>query len=328
MPRSPPTRRTILYAGCNLAVAAAAPQAAAKGMVLRVGHFPNVTHVQALVARAMARAGAPWFEPRLGQDLAIEWYLYNAGPSAMEAFFADTLDLTYVGPGPAINAYARARGETIRIVAGAVEGGAGLVVRPDAGLRTQADFRGRRIATPQLGNTQDIAARSWLAAGGLRITMSGGDALVVPASNPDQLALFKAGQVDAVWTVEPWVSRLETEAGGTVLVEETDAVTTVLAARDKFLERHRDVAQRFVAAHAELTAWVRANAEQAQTMVRGELAALTRTEVRPALIARAWRRIILTPDASRPALESFVMKAKEAGFLRSVPDLSRLLVVF
>ena len=139
------------------------------------------------------------------------------------------------GPNPAINAYARSRGEEIRIVAGAVNGGSALVVQPDAGLGKPADFRGKRIATPQFGNTQDVAARAWLAAGGLRITQTGGDAQVLPTANPDQLALFQRKQVDAVWTVEPWVSRLELEAGGKILVEEKDAVTTVLAASAKFL---------------------------------------------------------------------------------------------
>src|SRR5437763_5296656 len=123
--------------------------------VLRVGHFPNITHVQALVAHNLSRQGKGWFEQRLGGDVEIQWFIYNAGPSAMEAIFANSIDLTYVGPSPALNAYAKARGEDIRIIAGAVEGGAALVVQPGAGLRTPADFRGKKIGTPQLGNTQD-----------------------------------------------------------------------------------------------------------------------------------------------------------------------------
>jgi NitT/TauT family transport system substrate-binding protein len=146
----------------------------------------------------------------------------------MEAIFADAIDLAYVGPSPAINAYAKARGEDIRIIAGAAEGGAALVVQPDAGLRRAADFKGKKIGTPQLGNTQDVAARAWLSSGGLRITLTGGDAQVIPTANPDQLSLFQQRQLDAVWTVEPWVSRLEIEAGGKVLLEETGSVTTVV----------------------------------------------------------------------------------------------------
>src|SRR6476659_9320341 len=186
---------------------ASTPTPAAAGDTIRVGHFPNVTHVQSWVAHHLSRSGRGWFEERLGPDVKIEWYVYNAGPSAMEAIIADSIDLTYVGPSPALNAYTKSNGEEIRIVAGAAAGGAALVVQGESGLKAPADFRGKTIATPQLGNTQDVACRAWLAAGGLKITQTGGDAHVLPTANPDQLTLFKQKQLDAVWTVEPWVSR-------------------------------------------------------------------------------------------------------------------------
>ena len=300
------------------------PTASAEPTTLRVGHFPNITHVQALVAHGLTRQGKGWFEQRLGPNVKIDWYVYNAGPSAMEAIFAGTVDLTYVGPSPAINAYAKARGEDIRIVSGAVEGGAALVVQPDGKLREQADFRGKKLATPQLGNTQDVSARAWLTDGGLHVTVSGGDVQVIPTANPDQLSLFKSLQIDAVWTVEPWVSRLEMESGGKILVEEKDAVTTVLVSGKKFLDTRRDLVRRFVAAHAELTDWIAAHPKEAQAMVRDELAAETRTQVGPDLIAHAWSRIVVTNEVSRTALDAFVTKAKQAGFLRAAPNLARL----
>jgi NitT/TauT family transport system substrate-binding protein len=170
--------------------------AARAQIVLRVGHFPNVTHAQSLVARAFSRQGKGWFEQRLGPEVTIQWFVYNAGPSAMEAIFAKSIDLTYVGPNPTINAYAKSRGEEVRVIAGAANGGSAFVVQGDSTLKTPADFRGKRIATPQLGNTQDVAARSWLLRGGLRITQMGGDAQVVPTANPDQLLLFKQKQLD------------------------------------------------------------------------------------------------------------------------------------
>ena len=299
--------------------------ASAQSVTLRVGHFPNITQVQALVAHGLSRRGQGWFEARLGLDVKMTWFLYNAGPSAMEAISADSIDLTYVGPSPAIDAYAKAGGDDIRIVAGAVEGGAALVVQPDAGLRTPADFRGKKIGTPQLGNTQDVSARAWLADGGLKVTITGGDAQVIPTANPDQLSLFQTRQLDAVWTVEPWVSRLETEAGGKVLVEETGSVSTVLVSSVKLLRTQRDLVRRFTAANTGLTAWIKDHPTEAQAIARDELAAETRTKVDAGLVARAWKRISLTPDVSRDAMESFVAKAREAGFLRSAPDLSRLI---
>src|SRR5438874_3726262 len=217
---------------------------------IRVGHFPNITHAQGVVAHALSRQGKGWFEQRLGEGTKIEWFVYNAGPSAMEAIFARSIDLTYVGSAPVLNAYTKAKGEEIRVIAGAANGGAGLVVQPDQKLSAPADFRGKKIATPQLGNTQDISCRAWLTAGGLKITQLGGDAQVLPTQNPDKLSLFQQKRVDAVWTVEPWVSRLEREAGGKVLVDEREVATTVLVSRVKFLSDKRDVAKKFAQAHA------------------------------------------------------------------------------
>jgi NitT/TauT family transport system substrate-binding protein len=292
---------------------------------VRVGHFPNVTHMQALVAHAMSRRGDGWFEKRVGPEVKIEWFVYNAGPSATEAIFANSIDLTYIGPSPAINAYAKSRGEEIRVLSGAVNGGAALVVQPDGNFRVPNDFRGKRIATPQLGNTQDVACRAWLASGGLKITQLGGDAQVLPTQNPDQITLFKQKKVDAVWTVEPWVSRLELESGGKILVDERDAVTTVLVSSAKFLATQRDLARKFVEAHRALTDWVQQNAAEAQRLVATELMEETKAKMSDQLIANAWKRIVLTNEIKRDALEKFVANAKTAGFLRDVPDLGRLL---
>src|ERR1700756_2073094 len=233
-------------------------------IVVRVGHFPNITHVQGLVAHNLSRQGKGWFEARLGPGVEIQWFTYNAGPSAMEVIFAKSIELTYVGPGPALNAYAKSQGEEIRIIAGAANGGAALVVQPHANLKAPADFKGKKIATPQLGNTQDISCRAWLTSGGLRITQLGGDAQVLPTQNPDQLGLFKQKRVDAVWTVEPWLSRLEQEASGKVIVEEPDTATTVLVSSARFLKENRELTKKFWQAHRELTDWILQHPDEAQ----------------------------------------------------------------
>lgn len=301
-----------------------APSHANAGETIRVGHFPNITHIQGLVAQHLSRTGRGWFEERLGKDVTIEWYIYNAGPSAMEAIVADSIDLTYVGPSPTLNAYTKSRGEEIRIIAGAAVGGAALVVQPDSGLRQPADFRGKTIATPQLGNTQDVACRAWLANGGLKITQTGGDAFIVPTPNPDQLSLFQRKKLDAVWTVEPWVSRLEREAGGKVLVEQSKESITVLVSSVKFLKTKRELAKRFAQAHRELTEWILAHPAEAKQMVQQELAAETQAKVSAELIAHAWPRITLTSEASPDEYQQFIGNAQRAGFIRTAPDLSRL----
>ena len=301
------------------------PPVATARETIRVGHFPNITHVQALVAHHLSRTGNGWFEQRIGKDVKIEWYVYNAGPSAMEAIVADSIDLTYVGPSPALNAYAKSNGDEIRIIAGAAAGGAALVVQPDSGLRQPADFRGRTIATPQLGNTQDVACRAWLANGGLKVTQTGGDAFIVPTPNPDQLSLFQRKKLDAVWTVEPWVSRLEREAGGKVLVEQPRESITVLVSSVKFLKTKRELAKKFAQAHRELTEWIVAHPEESKQMVKQEFAAETRAEISPDLVAQAWKRIVLTTDVSPDEYHQFVANALRAGFMRKAPDLLRLI---
>jgi NitT/TauT family transport system substrate-binding protein len=311
----------LLLLGTTLAVTS--PSLTAE-TVLRVGHFPNITHAQALVAHNLSRQGKGWFEERLGPGTKIEWFVYNAGPSAMEAIFAQSIDLTYVGPAPALNAYTKSNGAEVRLIAGAANGGAAFVVQPDQNLKTPADFKGKKIATPQLGNTQDISCRAWLLAGGLKITQLGGDAQVIPTQNPDQLSLFQQKRVDAVWTVEPWVSRLERESGGKILVEEREVATTVVASSVKFLGARRDVAKKFVEAHAALTDWMIKNPEEAQKMVRAELLEQTKSEIPPDLIAQSWQRIVFTSEIPRASVESFMQNSVKTGFIKSAPDLSKL----
>src|SRR5262245_11098182 len=163
---------------------------AADKVTVRFGHFPNITHAQGLIAHAFSREGKGWFEQRLGPNVEIQWFTYNAGPSAMEAIFAGSIDTTYVGTGPALNAHFKAKGEEIRFISGAANGRAALLAKPDGPIKSPADFKGKRIATPQMGNTQDIACRAWLKAQGFKVTQTGGDVLVVPTQNPDQLGVF------------------------------------------------------------------------------------------------------------------------------------------
>jgi NitT/TauT family transport system substrate-binding protein len=295
----------------------------AEKLVLRVGHFPNITHVQGVIAHYLSRQGQGWFEQRLGPDVTIEWYIYNAGPSAMEAIFAKALDLTYVGPNPSINAYVKSNGEEIRVIAGAANGGAALVVQSDGRIKTEADFRGKKIATPQLGNTQDVACRAWLISKGYKITQLGGDATVLPTANPDQLSLFIQDKIDAVWTVEPWVSRLELEGKGQIYLEQPDVITTILVSSVGFLKDHRDLAQKFAKAHAELTEWILKNPEEAQKMMQTELQTETTGKVSTELIAHAWPRLHFTTEVAMDSLKTSLAEAQQCGFLKGDVDFSR-----
>jgi NitT/TauT family transport system substrate-binding protein len=292
---------------------------------IRFGHFPNITHAQGVIAHALSRQGKGWFEERLGPKVEIQWFTYNAGPSAMEAMFAGSLDLTYVGQGPALNAHFKSNGAEMRVIAGAANGGAALVVKGDSPIKTAADFRGRKIATPQLGNTQDISCRAWLKAQGFKVTQTGGDVTVLPTANPDQLPLFINGGVDAVWTVEPWVTRLEREAKARVFLEDKDVITTWLVSSAKFLSSQRDLAKKVVAANAELTDWIQTNPDEAQKLLIDELTAETRTTFAPDAVAQAWKRIKFTTAVPNELIAKAVQDGKDAGFLKGNTDTSKLI---
>ena len=301
------------------------PAAGTPPTAIRLGHFPNITHAQALVARQLSRQGKGWFEERLG--VKVEYFVYNAGPSAMEAIFTHSIDLTYVGPNPLLNAYDKSRGKEGRVVAGAALGGAALVVPADGRLGKPEEFRGKRVATPQLGNTQDVACRAWLKKQGFHITQSVGDVLVVPTANPDQLALFQGGKVDAVWTVEPWVTRLETEAAGKIFVEQNDAITTVLASSVRFQKEQPELLKKFVVAHAELTRWINAHPAEAKDLVRAELKQITRREMPAPMIDHAWPRLKFSSEISRAQFDALVGEAQSVGFLKGLPDLGPLITL-
>src|SRR5712671_560317 len=292
---------------------------------IRFGHFPNITHAQGVIAHALSRQGKGWFEQRLGPNVEIQWFTYNAGPSAMEAIFAGSLDITYVGPSPALNAYLKSNGEEVRVIAGAANAGAALVVKSDSSIKTASDFRGKKIATPQLGNTQDISCRAWLKANGFKVTLTGGDVTVIPTSNPDQLALFQTGGVDAVWTVEPWVTRLERDAKARVFLEDTNIITTWLACSVKFLNAHRDLAKKIVTANEELTAWIQAHPDEAQKLLINELKEETKADFAPEAVAQAWKRIKFTTDVSPELVAKAVQDGKDAGFLKGSTDTSKLI---
>jgi NitT/TauT family transport system substrate-binding protein len=291
---------------------------------MRVGHFPNITHAQALVGRAQGR-----FEAALQGKATVSWRVFNAGPSAIEALFAGELDLTYIGPNPAITGYVRSQGQALRVVSGACSGGAALVVRADAGIASAADFAGRSLATPQLGNTQDVAARHWLISHGLDWLERGGTVRVLPLANPDHLTLFLKKEIDAAWTVEPWVSRLQQEAGGRVFLEESSLwpggryVTTHLIASASFLQEHPALVRAWIAEHAALTAWIRGHQEEALTLVNEEIRRDTGAALPEAILRSSFARLEITDDPLRETLITSAERAFALGFLgRQKPDLS------
>jgi len=293
---------------------------------IRVGAFPNITHPQAMVGKSNH-----WFEKALGPQVKIEWKSFNAGPSAIEALFAGAIDLTYIGPNPAISGYVRSNGEALRIVAGATSGGAALVVRRDSGIQKPEDFHGKRVASPQMGNTQDVALRAWLIAHGMKSTDKGGDVQVIPLANPDQLTLFLKKELDAAWAPEPWATRLIQEGNGRLFLDERtlwpggNFITAHLVVRTQFLKEHPDLVKSWLRAHVELTDWINEHLPEAKGLLNQQIAKETGKALPDGVLDEAFGRMRATYDPLRPSLLNAAKSAFEAGYLgRQMPDLSSL----
>ena len=293
---------------------------------IRVGAFPNVTHPQAMVGKSNG-----WFEKAMGPGVKIEWKGFNAGPSAIEALFAGAIDMTYIGPNPAIAGYVRSNGEALRVVAGATSGGASLVVRKDSGIQKPEDFHGKKVATPQMGNTQDVSLRAWLIAHGMKTTDKGGDVQVIPLANPDQLTLFLKKELDAAWAPEPWATRLIQEGNGRLFLDERtlwpggNFVLTHLIVRTQFLKEHPDLVKNFIRAHVELTEWINGHVPEAKKLLNQQIAKETGKALPDSVLDEAFGRMTATYDPLRGSLMTAAKSAFDAGFLgRQMPDLSSL----
>ncbi|MFK4729948.1 ABC transporter substrate-binding protein [Agromyces mediolanus] len=262
---------------------------------LRLGYFANVTHAPALVGLEEG-----FFADALG-DTKLSTEVFNAGPAAVEALSAGAIDAAYIGPNPAINTFVKSGGESAVVVAGAASGGAALVVRD--GIDAPADLAGATLATPQLGNTQDVALRTWLADEGFTTdTTGGGDVHITPTENAQTLTLFQQGQLDGAWLPEPWVSRLVLEGGAHVLVDEAelwpdgDFPTTVLLVSKSFLAEHPETVRALVEGHADAVRFIADEPAQAAADLNAKLAADTGKPLDEAVLARALEHVRFTVD--------------------------------
>lgn len=294
--------------------------------VLRLGYFANVTHAGPVYGVASGT-----FASGLGPT-GLRTQAFHAGPAAIEALFAGSIDAAYVGPGPAINAFLRSRGAVV-IVAGATSGGASLVLRPGV---TPDDLRGRKLADPQTGGTQDVALRTYLRSQGLRNDRLGrGDATVVAQDNAQTLDLLRSGAIDGAWVPEPWASRLVLEGGGNAVVDERSLwpggrfVTTNLLVRKAFLERHPETVKALIQAQVAAGRQLADDPARARQVVNGALEELTGEALEPAVIERAFQQIDITADPLAATLKvaaehAFDLGLVKRGDLRGIYDLALL----
>src|SRR2546421_10517835 len=297
------------------AVATTAPKAAP--VTLRLGYFPNVTH-----ASAIAGIEKGIFADKLGPNVDLKTAIFNAGGAATEALFSGAIDATYIGPSPSINAFVQSKGDALRIIAGATSSGASLVVKPN--INSAADLKGQKVATPQLGNTQDVAARAWFLAQGLKTdTQGGGDVKIVPQDNSQTLTAFQQNLIAGAWVPEPWATRLVKEGGGKVLVDERTLwpagqfVTTELIVSRTFLSAHPDVVEHLLRGHIAATDWVNANPAAAQDVVNAGIAKVTGQAMSLDTIRASWGNMTFTFDPLASTMSKEADNAKSVGLLDS-----------
>ena len=292
---------------------------------LRIGYFPNLNHAQAVIG--LQQGGD--FQRILntnnsnGNDsVKIESFVFNAGPSAIEALFGGQIDVAYVGPNPAINGYLASGGQGIRIISGVASGGASFVVRNDSGIESMKDLGGKKFASPQLGNTQDVALRKYLMDNGFKTTENGGNVTVVPITPADILTLMLKMEIDGAWVPEPWATRLVKEANGKIFVDERELwppdgkfVTANIIARTDYLKENPDIIKRLLQAHIDKTEWINENKEQAITTFNGALKKITGQTIPEDEIRDALMRLELTYDPIKESLFKMAENAYELGYL-------------
>jgi NitT/TauT family transport system substrate-binding protein len=282
---------------------------------LRLGYFANVTHTTPIVGVAKN-----FFAEKLGST-QLSTQIFNAGPDEMTALFGGQLDAAYVGPSSALNAYVKSKGTALTIVAGAENAGAELVV--SSKINSAADLKGKTLASPQLGNTQDVALRYWLKQQGFTTTeQGGGDVNVQPSDNATTLTLFEAGKIDGAWVPEPWASRLVVEGKGHVLVDEKSLwpngrfATTDLVVATSFLRAHPQTVKALIEGQLAANAWVAANPAGAAALVNSTIKALTGKALKDDVITRAWTEENVTNDPEAASLQTSLDHAVAVGLLK------------
>ncbi|CAL9347843.1 hypothetical protein SUDANB176_00411 [Streptomyces sp. enrichment culture] len=287
---------------------------------VRIGYFPNLTHATALVG---VQEGL--LQKELG-GTRIKASTFNAGPSEIEALNAGSIDIGWIGPSPAVNGYTKSTGKNLRIISGSASGGVKLVVNPDK-IKTLDDLKGKKIATPQLGNTQDVAFLNWITEKGWKVDAESGkgDVSVVRTDNKITPDAYKSGSIDGAWVPEPTASKLVAD-GAEVLLDEAELwpdkkfVITNIIVSQSFLKEHPDVVEAVLRGSVRTNAWINAHPEKAKASANAALEELSGKALPTDVIDPAWKSITFLDDPLAATLETEAEHAVRAGLLEK-PDL-------
>ena len=286
---------------------------------VRLGYFPNVTHAQAVLGVSSGE-----FQQAIG-SAKLSTRTFNAGPSLIEALFANEIDIGYVGPSPVLNGFAKSKGRGLRVVAGAAANGVLVVARKDSGIKKLEDLKGRKVATPQRGNTQDVSAQHYL-----KYKLNADVSNVLPIANAEQAGMMSRGQIDASWAVEPWGSFLVSEAGGEVIGHEKDLwpegkfVLTVVITTPEFLQKHPDVVEKVLGVHRNWTARLQADAQAHLPALGAALFDITKKKLPEGVLASALKNVEFTDEPLESSFVTFDQWSRDLGFTKQTTDLKNL----
>ena len=297
---------------------------------LRIAYFPNIGHAIPVVG---IEHGI--FAEYLGDDVAIETRVFDSGPQAIEALFANSVDVAYVGPGPAINGFLNSENNNIKILAGAASGGASFIVHPDSEINSASDFAGKKIAAPQIGNTQDVSLRHYLSENGLKPAEKGGSVVVYNIANPDIYTLFVKGEIDGAWVAEPWATILESELNGVRLFHEEELwpneefASVLLIGNIDYVDKNKTLLGDFIRAHHETVIWIQTNPKDTRIVFNDFLDSHFGQSLSDDVVDVALSNILITADPKPGSVFSFAEKADTLGYLgRNGYDLSELFYSF
>lgn len=292
--------------------------------IIRIGFFPNLTHSQAVYGYANGE-----FEKAFGDHYQVKWQSFNAGPAEVEAMFANEVDIGYIGPIPAINGYLKSRGD-LKIIAGATLNGAMLVVRKDLNINKINELAGHTIAVPQFGNTQHLCLLTLLSDNGLSTIEEGGNVKVVESSNPDTKMLMDKGDIDAALVPEPWATQLTNEIGVDILLGSSDIwggseySTAVIIVRTEFYEKNKELVERFLQAHIDITEYINENPEETMVKINDTIEKLTGSKLSEDVLESSFSNMIVTFNPGISSINKFMTIYREAGFVKNIPDINEV----
>ena len=293
---------------------------------LRIAYFPNVGHVIPIVG-----IEKEFFLENINPDTKIESRIFDSGPQVIEFLFANSVDVAYVGPGPAINGFLNSENKNIQILSGAASGGASFIVHPNSEINSASDFKGKKIAAPQIGNTQDVSLRHYLSENNLKPAEKGGSVIVYNISNPDIYTLFVKGEIDGAWVAEPWATILETELGGNRLFFEEDLwpnkqfASVLLIVNSNYAEKNPEIISNFLLSHHKTVNWINENPLETRDIFNTFLKSHLGQSLSDEVVDLSLSNLEITSDPVSDSVYSFAEKADALGYLgRNGYDLSEI----